>query len=91
MLSPDLRGKHGKKAVRPRVGDSVRIVRGEFKDIEGKVTAVDPRRGTVSVDGVNREVQKGGNSPVPIRSSNILITSLALDDKVRKAKLEASE
>jgi large subunit ribosomal protein L24 len=88
QLSAELRERHGKRAVRPRVGDSVRIVRGEFKDIEGKVTRVDPRTGVVNVEGVTREKLKGGTAPVPIHSSNLMLTSLTLDDKQRKRKLE---
>ncbi len=88
QLSQDLREKHKRKSVRPVVGDSVRIVRGEFKGIEGKVTRVNPSRGTVSVDGVSREKLKGGTASVPIRSSNVVITSLSFDDKLRRQKLE---
>jgi large subunit ribosomal protein L24 len=90
-LSEELKGKHKRKAVRPRVGDSVRIIRGEFRDIEGKITNVDPRSGVVNVEGVNREKLKGGHAPVPIPSSNLILTALALDDKRRKAKLEVAE
>lgn len=88
-LSEDLREKYKRRSVRPRVGDSVRIVRGEFKDIEGKVTAVDHSSGMVSVEGVTREKMKGGTSPVPIHSSNVVVTGLTLDDKARKKKMEA--
>ena len=88
QLSQDLREKHKRKSVRPVVGDSVRIVRGEFKGVEGKVTRVNPSRGTVSVDGVSREKLKGGTASVPIRSSNVVITSLSFDDKLRRQKLE---
>ena len=87
-LSPDLKEKHGKRTVRPRVGDTVRIVRGEFKDIEGKVTGVDSKLGVVNVEGVTREKLKGGTSPVPIRSSNVILTALVLEDKARKQKME---
>ncbi|HYC26813.1 MAG TPA: 50S ribosomal protein L24 [Nitrososphaerales archaeon] len=87
-LSPDLREKHGRRSVRPRVGDSVRIVRGEFKGVEGKITKVDPSAGVVNVEGVTREKLKGGTAPVPVDSSNIVLTSLLLDDKKRKKKLE---
>jgi large subunit ribosomal protein L24 len=90
QLSTELREKYGKRSVRPRVGDSAKITRGEFKDIEGKITKVDPRSGVVNVDGVTREKLKGGNSPVPIPSSNLVITALILDDKQRKVKLEGS-
>ncbi len=89
-LSPELRERHGKKGVRPRVGDTVRIVKGEFKDIEGKVTRVDSESGLVMVEGVTRQKLKGGTSPVPIFSSNVMITNLALEDKLRKTKLEGA-
>jgi large subunit ribosomal protein L24 len=89
-LSAELRERHGKRSVRPRVGDTVRIVRGEFRDIEGKVTRVDSREGAVMVEGVTREKIKGGTSPVPINSSNVVITNLALEDKIRKKKLEGT-
>ncbi|MDG6985826.1 MAG: 50S ribosomal protein L24 [Nitrososphaerota archaeon] len=87
-LSEELRERHHKRSLRPRVGDSVRIVRGEFKDIEGKVTKVDQSLGVVNVEGVTREKLKGGTASVPISSSNLVITSLILDDKIRKSKLE---
>ena len=89
-LSKDLREKYRRRSATPRVGDSVRIVRGEFKDIEGKITNVHRATGTVNVEGVTREKIKGGTSPVPIRSSNVVLTNLTLDDKTRKKKLEVS-
>ena len=88
-LSKELREKHRRKAVRPRTGDSVRIVRGEFLGVEGKVTKVFPQDGRLTVEGVSREKQKGGIAPVPVESSKVMITSLNLDDKIRKSKLEA--
>jgi large subunit ribosomal protein L24 len=90
QLSSELREKHGRRSTRPRVGDSVRIVRGEFKGIEGKITKVDSDDGLVMVEGVTREKLKGGTSPVPIHSSNVMITTLALEDKLRKRKLEVT-
>ena len=87
-LSSELREKYKRRSVRPRKGDSVRIVRGEFKGIEGKVTKVFPAEGTVTVEGVTREKQKGGTSPVPIDTSNVIVTGVVLDDKARKERLE---
>ena len=89
-LSEELRERHGKRSVRPRVGDTVKIVRGEFKDIEGKITKVNPKEGWVNVDGVTREKLKGGTAPVPIYSSNVVVTALVLEDKLRKKKLEGA-
>lgn len=90
QLSAELRERHGRRTVRPRVGDTVRIVRGEFKDIEGKVTKVDSKAGVVNVEGVTREKLKGGTAPVPVQASNVIITSLVLVDKQRKSKLEVA-
>ncbi len=89
QLSSELSEAHRRRSVRPRVGDTVKIVRGEFKDIEGKVTKVDSKTGLVNVEGVTREKLKGGTSPVPIRSSNLVVTALVLTDKERKKKMEA--
>lgn len=89
-LSAELRERHGKRTAKPRVGDTVKIVRGEFKDIEGKITSIDTKKGVVNVEGVTREKLKGGTSPVPIHSSNVMITSLVIVDKERKKKLEGA-
>ena len=90
-LSDELREKYKRRSVRPRVGDSAKIVRGEFKDIEGKITAVSPAVGMVNVEGVTREKLKGGTSPVPIHASNVVLTDLTMDDKARKKKLEVTD
>ena len=88
MLSDELREKYKRRSTRPREGDSVRIVRGEYKNIEGKITKVIPKDGRLNVEGVTHEVQKGGTSPVPVHASNVVITSLNLEDRLRKQKLE---
>ncbi len=87
-LSEDLRSKYKRRNARPRVGDSVRIVRGEFKDIEGKVTKVLVKRGKINIEGVNKDKMAGGTAPLPIDSSKVMITQLVMDDKARKRKLE---
>ena len=90
-LSEELRERYKRRSVRPRTGDSVKIVRGEFKGIEGKVTKVLAKDGRVNVEGVNKEKLAGGNAPVPIHASNVVITSLNLGDKLRKNKVEGTE
>ncbi len=87
-VSDYLREKYKKKTLRPRKGDSVKIVRGGFKVIEGKVSRVDGARGKVYVEGVNREKIAGGTSLASVDASNVVITSLNLDDKLRKLKVQ---
>ena len=89
-LSGDLRSKYKKRSVRPRVGDSVRIVRGEFRGIEGKITKVLAKKGKVNVEGVNKEKMAGGTAPLPIDSSKVVITQMIMDDKTRKKKMEGA-
>ena len=90
-LSDELRERYKRRSARPTVGDSVKIVRGEFKDIEGKVTKVIVKEGKINIEGVNKEKLAGGNAPVPVDASNVIITSLELKDRIRKRKMEALE
>ena len=89
-LSENLRSKYKRRSARPRVGDSVRIVRGEFRDIEGKVTKVLAKKAKVHIEGVNKEKMAGGTSPLPVDSSKVMITQLNMEDKMRKKKLEGA-
>lgn len=68
----------------------MKIVRGEYKGIEGKVTKVDGENGKLNVEGVTREKIKGGKTAnFPIDSSKVVLTIASVDDKLRKKKLEA--
>lgn len=87
-LSEDLREKYKKRTLRPRKGDSVKIIRGGFKGIEGKVSRVDGAKGKVYVEGVNREKIAGGTALAAVDASKVVITNLTLDDKLRKRKVQ---
>jgi len=87
-VSDDLREKFKKKTLRPRKGDSVKIVRGGFKGIEGKVMRVDGAGGKLYIEGVNREKIAGGTALASIDASKVVITNLNLDDKLRKRKVQ---
>jgi len=83
-----LREQYGTRSCRLVKGDTVRVVRGEYSGIEGKVEKVNTQRSTLSIEGIQREKVKGGNVKVQIHSSNLIITALNLDDKYRKNKLQ---
>jgi len=87
-LSDNLREQYRTRSCRLIKGDTVRVVRGEYSGIEGKVEKVNTRRGTLSIEGIQREKVKGGNVKVQIHSSNLIITGLNLDDKYRKNKIQ---
>ncbi|MGB1769675.1 MAG: 50S ribosomal protein L24 [Nitrosopumilus sp.] len=90
-LSKDLQKKYGKKSARVIEGDSVTIVRGEFKGVDGKVSNVSTEKSSVAIEGVKKEKTKGDKFDVYIHTSNLVITGLNTDDKWRMAKLEGKD
>jgi large subunit ribosomal protein L24 len=90
-LSDSLRKDYGRKTVHIIKGDSVKIMRGEYKGVEGKVEKLNSMRGRLSIEGVQREKIKGGQVKVQIHASNVQITSLHLDDDKRKKKLQGKQ
>jgi large subunit ribosomal protein L24 len=90
-LSKDLKEKHHCKSMRVIEGDSVKVLRGEFKGIEGKVTRVSTERRGIAIEGIKREKLKGGNVDIFIHPSNVVITSLNLEDKWRQNRLEGQK
>ncbi|MFB5604931.1 MAG: 50S ribosomal protein L24 [Nitrosarchaeum sp.] len=91
QLSDDLRKKYGKKSIRVIEGDSIKIVRGEFKGVDGKISKVSTMKSSVAIEGVKKEKTKGDKFDVYIHTSNLLVTGLNTDDKWRIAKLEGKK
>jgi len=87
-LSKELRKKYGKRSIRINVDDTVRIIRGEYKGIDGKVTKISTEKSGVAIEGIKKEKLKGEKIDVYIPSSNVLIIGLNTDDHWRKSKLE---
>lgn len=87
-LSEELRKKYGVRSFPIRKGDKVKIIRGDAKGVEGKVTRIDRKKYVVYVEGVTREKQSGETVYIPIHYSNLILTELDLKDKWRKQKLE---
>ena len=90
-LSKDLQKKYGKKSARIIEGDSVTILRGEFKGVDGKISNISTQKSSVAIDGVKKEKTKGDKFDVYIHTSNLVITSLNSNDKWRMAKLEGKD
>jgi len=87
-LADELREQYKKKTVRVVKGDSVMVVRGEYKGRGGKVEKVNTKNGTLHIEGMQREKVRGGQVKVPIHASNVRITALNLEDKHRANKLQ---
>ena len=54
-LSKQLRQKYHRRSIRVVNGDTIKIVRGEYKGIDGKVTKISLEKKSVAVEGVQRE------------------------------------
>lgn len=87
-LSEKLREKYGIRSVSVRKGDTVKILRGDFAGIEGKVIETHRRSQRVTVEGVTREKVSGKQTRVPVHVSKITVTSLDMSDRWRSEKLE---
>ncbi|MET1124740.1 MAG: 50S ribosomal protein L24 [Archaeoglobaceae archaeon] len=87
-LSKELRKKYGKRTLRVRKGDKVRIMRGDFAGHEGRVVEVDMKRCRIKVEGATITKSDGTEVYVPIHPSNVMIIELGEVDDVRKKLLE---
>ena len=90
-LSKELRQKYGKRSVRVIEGDTVKVFRGEYKDVDGKVAKVSTQSNSVAIEGIKKEKGKGDKFDVLIHTSNVIVTSLNTDDSWRMAKLEGKK
>lgn len=87
-LSKELQQKYNRNSIRITEGDTVRVMRGEFKGVTGKITKVSTKKNGAAVEGIKKEKLKGGNLDVFIHTSNLLVTDLNTEDKWRQNKLE---
>jgi large subunit ribosomal protein L24 len=87
-LSPELKASHGVNSLPVRRGDTVRIMRGDNKGFEGKISNVNRRKYKVFVEGLTREKVDGTAIFIPVHPSKVMITHLNLDDKWRRKILE---
>jgi large subunit ribosomal protein L24 len=90
-LSEELRKTQGRRSYLVRKGDTVKIVRGDFAGVEGKVNDVDTRHQRLFVEGVTREMTSGTSTNVSVNCSKVMITKLNLDDKWRTESIKLTQ
>lgn len=83
-LSSELQASKGAKTLPVRKGDTVRILRGDNKGFEGKVSRVDLKAYRIYMEGLTREKTDGTNIFLAVHPSKVQIRNLNLDDKYRK-------
>ncbi|HUV54750.1 MAG TPA: 50S ribosomal protein L24 [Candidatus Krumholzibacteriaceae bacterium] len=87
-LSPSLRAEYGTRSMPVVANDTVNITKGDRKLAEGKVLRVDTKDRKIYIEGVTRTRQDGSTVQIPIRTENVMITRLHLDDEWRRNILE---
>lgn len=85
-LDSELRKKYNVRSLPIRRDDEVKIVRGTYKDREGKVITVYRKKFVIHVEGIKREKANGQTVQIGIHPSKVVITKIHLD-KDRQAKL----
>jgi large subunit ribosomal protein L24 len=90
-LSSELRSSYGRRSVRVRTGDNVRILRGDKTGFEGKITKVDRKKYRIFIEGIKREKSDGTTVLVPVHASKVEVLNLNLDDKRRKETFKKKE
>lgn len=86
-LAKELMKKYGRRNIRVRKGDTIKVMRGEFKKHIGKVEKVFIKKSKIQIEGVNVVKKDGTKVPYLIDPSNLMITILDLTDKRRQMKL----
>lgn len=90
-LSKELKKKYSKRAITLRKGDIVKIVRGMFRKKQGKVSAINTKKGIAYIEGIQRTRRDGTKINVPFNPSNLIITELNLEDKKRIKKISRGQ
>jgi large subunit ribosomal protein L24 len=87
-LSDELREQYGRRSLPVRKGDTVKVMRGDFKDHEGKVEKVDLKNYRVMIEGMSVQKPDGNKVYHPVHPSNIRILELDIEDDERNDIIE---
>ena len=87
-ISKDLRKKYTRRSARVMVEDTIKVIRGEYKGLTGKVSKISTDSNSIAIEGNKKEKLKGDKIDVYIHTTNVIITALNTDDKWRLKILE---
>lgn len=82
-LSKELIKKHEIRNARTRIGDKVKVSRGQFKGKNGKVERISVRDRKVYLAGMDFTKKDGSKAFYPFSPSNLIITELDMSDRKR--------
>ena len=87
-LSEELRERYETRSLPVKKGDTVLVMRGDFKEQEGKVEKVDLKHYRLLIDGVSVQKPDGNQIYHPVHPSNVKMVELDLEDEERNQVLE---
>ncbi|MFW9967359.1 MAG: 50S ribosomal protein L24 [Candidatus Thorarchaeota archaeon] len=79
-LDEFLQEEYGLRSLVVKKGDLVRVMRGQFRDTEGKVVRVDYGGIRVYLESATTTKADGKEAEIPVHPSNIMLVKLELDD-----------
>lgn len=88
-LAENLLLKYDRRSLPVVKGDTVKVMRGNYRGHEDKISKVNVRDQTVEIEGVTITTAKGTKIAKPLHASTLLITKLNITDKWRRRKLES--
>ena len=87
-LSKELRKKYEKRNIGLRKGDKVKIMRGEHRKKEGKVTNVLLKMGKITIENIQKKKRDGSKVDIKIDPANVQIIELDVNDKNREKSIK---
>ncbi len=72
-LSDKLREERKKRSLPVKKGDTVEVMRGDFREHKGKIIEVDLKSGRISIEGVTMQKADGSERFYPVHPSNVRI------------------
>ena len=90
-LSKELREKYNRRAFPVRKGDTVKIMNGENKGKTGKISVVDLTKIRVAIEGIQIAKKDGTKVNIFFAPSNLKVTELNLEDKMRLDSIKKPE
>jgi len=87
-LSKELKKKYKTRNLGLKKGDKVKVVRGQFRKHTGSVERIDLKKLKVHINGIEITKKDGSKTTYLIDPSNLIITDLNLDDKMRQKIIE---
>ena len=90
-LSEELSKKLGKRSVRIRKEDKVKVVKGQFKGKTGKVERLDMKKARAYIAGVDYQKKDGTKIKYPVAVANLMIIDLDTADKKRQESMKRKQ